>query len=303
MGQIYYISHIEAAPANRADAYATFWRKAINRTNTGAWQRLFNNPLWGGLRHLSKKDLLEAETIAGQLAEDSAILHSSIISKFPDINEIPTLIGVLRAEWDRAGIPEEIRNHEDLLAYFHGNVLPLFPDDYEARGAALTIGSRIDYEIMDYIRESLIKLRKLAGIPEYIYINTPLTTAQLKEKYNSFVARRYIARDTWQDFYRCFDSLALSPGHFYWKIVGKNEQPNKRAMCEFLSLFGIDRKDWAKYVRALFHEDISPGAISNAAAGIRAAETGITTTRAAGKWTKEIQPTEYYNDIKAIIEC
>jgi len=265
MGEIYYISHIEAAPENRADAFATFWRKAINRTNAGAWQRLFNNPLWGGLGQLSKKDLLEAEAIAGQLAEDSATLHSSIISKFPDINEIPTLIGVLRAEWDRAGIPEEIRNHEDLLAYFHGKVLPLFPDDIEAREAALNIGSRIDYEIIDCLRDSVIKLRKLAGIPEYIYINTPLSTAQLKGIYNRLTAQGFVARDTWPDFYNCFDSLALSPGRIYWKIMGKNKQPNKRAMCDFLELFGIERKEWAQYIRAIFNEEISPAAISYAA--------------------------------------
>lgn len=289
MGEIYYISHIEAAPENRADAFATFWRKAINRTNAGAWQRLFNNPLWGGLGQLSKKDLLEAEAIAGQLAEDSAILYSSIISKFPDINEIPTLIGILRAEWDRAGIPEEIRNHEDLLAYFYGNILPLFPDDYEARELALNIGSRIDYEIMHCLRESLIKLRKLAGIPEYIYINTQLSTAQLKGIYNSLTAQGFVARDTWPAFYNCFDPLALSQGRIYWKIKGKNKLPNKRSMCEFLELFGIDNKKWAEYVRALFHEDISPAAVS---------------------YAHHTHPIKHrnphsvcYNELKAIIEC
>lgn len=303
MGKHYYISHVEARPENRAEAYAAYWREAINKTNCGSWQRLFNNPLWGGLGQLSKRDLLEAQSIAAQLAEVSAILWNSVLSNCPDIKDIPTLIGTIRADWDRAGIPEEVRNHDDLLAYFIGKVLPLFPNDNEAQEAAMSIGRHIDYDIMANIRETLCKLRKIAGIPEYIYINTPLSTAQLKRIYNSLTAWGFVARDSWPDFYRCFDSLALAPGYIYWKAMGKNNQPNKRAICEFLYCFGIGKEDWAKYVRALFHEDISAPAITNAAAGIRAAETGKATIRAAGKARKEIKPSEYYEDLKALLKC
>lgn len=258
------VSHVEAGAKKRADTYAAFWREAINKTNTTAWQRLFNNPLWGGLQQLNKGDLLEAQTIAAGLAEDSAILWNSILNSSPEIERIPTLIGTIRADLDRAGIPEELRTQKDLLAYFTGNVLPLFPGDREAQAAAMDIGSRIDYEILYYTREIICKLRKLAGLPDFIYIETPKTTAQLKAIYNKLVAGGYIAQDTWRDFFRCFDSLAISAGRIYWKKRGKNKQPNKRAMCDFLLLFGVDKRQWAEYVRILFQEDISPAAVSYA---------------------------------------
>ncbi len=272
---------IEASKENRADRYADFWREAINKTNECCWHSLFNHPNWGGVQHLSKRYLLEAEAIAEQLAKDSLCLWNSIALNRPDPKEIPSLIAGMRLDWERAGIPEEIRNHDDLLQYFIDNVFPLFKDDAEAIEAAKNIGSVIDYQIMYYLRESLCYLRKLAGIPDYIYINTPKTTAQLKRIYNSLTAAGYVARDTWPSFYRCFDSLAMLPGQIYWKRTGKNRQPNKRAMCDFLSLFGVDKSLWADYVRTLFNEDISPAAISNANAG------GSTC----------------YNELKTIIEC
>ena len=302
MGMLYYLSHVEATAGNKAEAYAAFWREAINRTNAGPWQRLFNNPLWGGLQHLTKGDLLEAKDIAAQLAKDSAILWGSITEKGPEVEAIPTLIGSIRAEWDRAGIPEEIRNHKDLLAYFIHEVLPLFPEDNEAQSAAMSIGKYIDDEIMHYIRETLKKLRLLAAIPEYIYINTPLSTDQLKRLYNTLASRHYITRDSWGDFLRCFDSFALASGYIHWKQKGKSGEANKRSMCEFLALLGVDRKLWAAYLRALFHEEISPAALSNAAAGIKAAESGITTIRAGRSGKVELKPSECYEELKTIIQ-
>ena len=255
---------IEASKETRADSYADFWREAINKTNKPAWHCLFNSQLWGGVRHLSKSDLLEAESIADKLADDSLRLWNSVTLNRPDPKDIPTLIAGIRTDWERAGIPEEIRNHEDLLQYFNGNVFPLFQDDAEAITVAKNIGSAIDYRIMFYLRETLCYLRKLAGIPGYIFINTPKTTAQLKRIYNGLAAAGYVARDTWPAFFRCFDSMATQPGQIMWKRMGKNRHPNKRAMCDFLSLFGVERNQWAEYVRALFNESISPAAISNA---------------------------------------
>ena len=236
-------------------SYEAAFKKAINKTNAAAWHHFFIYPAI-----LKKADIIEAAAIAVQLEADCQALCSTMMGKRPRSTDFRELSEWIRQEWARV-IPEKVSCHTGLLEYIYGTVIPKFQNDCEAVEKAQDIGRAVDNA-----RETVIEALSIYP-SNIVFIDTPKTTVQLKKIYNALALKRYIARDTWPDFYRCFDALALFQGRIYWKKEGKNHKLNKRAICDFLALFDIDKAEWAKYVCKIFNEEISPAAITNATAG------------------------------------
>lgn len=111
-----------------------------------------------------------------------------------------------------------------------------------------------------------------AGIGKPLYsLQTSHNRQELARIYAALVDAGYIdgsAPDALADFLRAFDSAADQQGRIAWIKKARNHHLNKMAICDFLTLFGInERKALKEYTLAIFGVTLSPSTLTNCAGG------------------------------------
>lgn len=106
------------------------------------------------------------------------------------------------------------------------------------------------------------------GKPLY-YLKPPYDCPKLARIFDDLVAAGYIDGNApaQSDFFRVFDQETTMQGHIKWIRKGRNRMLNKRAICDFLNLFGIPSEKWHDYAAAIFGVEVKPPTISNAIGG------------------------------------
>jgi len=263
---------------DRADFFATRFRDSINRTNTASWHKLFNHPLWGGVRSLTVDDLKEVEQIAIKMGgEHMGSDDGEIGALFYDIQqyqltekESEKLLLSIKGEWllsikgewnnavknNRAGNPADTKNLDDLVDYFYSYVLPQFEGDNEAQAIAIHIGQIVTYKVFFFVEQIVSKLRLWAGKGEFEYIVTSFNDDQLRGIYGRLADEEYIEDGKLVEFMNCFDGLATAKGKIYWKGRHKNGSIIKEDICSLLGVLEVKYipADIIRQVRSFFWE-------------------------------------------------
>ena len=119
------------------------------------------------------------------------------------------------------------------------------------------------------VDEPEIVARLARGIgQEVLVITTEKSQEDLQRIFRELVEAGYIdegAPDAEADYLAVFDAAAKKQGHITWTKFGKSKALNKRSICVFLLLFGVEESVAVKaYSRAVFGVDIPCSTISRA---------------------------------------
>lgn len=118
------------------------------------------------------------------------------------------------------------------------------------------------------VDEPQIVARLSAGIGQALVIPTEKSREDLQRIFRELAEAGYIdgsAPEAEADFLAVFDAGATRRGRITWTRRGKNKALNKRSICDFLLLFGVEESAAVQaYSRAVFGEEIPGSTISRA---------------------------------------
>lgn len=118
------------------------------------------------------------------------------------------------------------------------------------------------------VDEPQIVARLSAGIGQALVIPTEKSREDLQRIFRELAEAGYIdgsAPDAEADFLAVFDAGAGRQGCITWTRRGKNKALNKRSICDFLLLFGVEESAAVQaYSRAVFGVEIDDSTISRA---------------------------------------
>lgn len=120
------------------------------------------------------------------------------------------------------------------------------------------------------VDEPEIVARLAGGIGRALVIQTEKSQEDLQRIFEELVKDGYIdgdIPDAKADFLAVFDARATRQGHITWTRLARNKKDlNKRSICDFLLLFGIDEAtdNIRAYCRAIFGVEIDDTGISRA---------------------------------------
>lgn len=238
---------------NQADALATYFHGRINEALQSDWIFFFKYP--GTLELRQIRDVKKA---AYDLLDAGSYLLGRLTKPCPELEDLPKLRAQILMEYDRLGIPF------DLESYARFKVLPQFQereDYWDYDDAARDIVECIQ-DFQGFISETIETIEKLLGMPRFPSLSScKLEISQIRTIFEMMVKKEYITPGTWDDFSRCFDSLAVAPGWIHWikahTVKHKGREIRKQPILWFLFYFNVRREEWQVFAATLFHVNLT----------------------------------------------